>query len=123
MPDINFRTAMIVIFAIIIILMVVALVSKLFRLAIVLGVLAVFVPIIITIAAGDGAVYVEKATFFLQDDIRQEIIQQYDEYARQEKADPVIDGDRAQQAFSDAKDSIKDAVTDAIENLTEKENG
>ena len=89
----NLTTILIVAAAVAIVLIILCIVAKLFKIAIGLAILYVVVPIIFTIFWGDGGRYVAKFASFFQPEYQQRIEDVYDYYKQKDAEDPFVNYD------------------------------
>lgn len=74
--------------------------KRMFRAAIGVFILAVIVPIFLTILLGDGVSYMEKLTRFLPGSRQEMVMNAYDYFRDKEEMDPVVD-------YQVVKDAVK----------------
>lgn len=108
------KTVIIVCLVILAVILIGAVIARLFRLAAVILVLAFLVPILISIMSGNGATRVEKISSIFTPEIQQQINETYKEYSELEKEDPVLDEEGFKEALGDLWEKTKDSVSGAV---------
>lgn len=91
--------------------------KRMFRAAIGAFILAVVVPLFVTILLGDGASYMETLTRFLPGNRQELVMDAYDYFRDKEERDPVVD----YQALKDALESIEKQVDNRYEGENAKQ--
>lgn len=114
--DIDWSNVIVIVIGILIALIVAALVLRLFRVAVVFLILAVVVPVAITILCGDGETYVAKFSSLFSPSIETQINEAYQDYSEKEKSDPII----SQEGLSDAADELWSGVKSVFETSQDK---
>jgi len=106
----NLTTILIVAAAVAIVLIILCIVAKLFKIAIGLAILYVVVPIIFTIFWGDGGRYVAKFASFFQPEYQQRIEDVYDYYKQKDAEDPFVSYDAVSNTVTDIFQHAFEAV-------------
>jgi len=118
----NLTTILIVAIAVGIVLIVLCVIAKLFKIAIGLSILCIVVPIIFTIFWGDGSKYISKFASFFQPEYQQQIEDAYEYYKKKDAEDPFVNYDAVSSAvtdiFQEASDSLPYPTVD-IRNILE----
>lgn len=106
MPDL--QKLFIIAIILLAIFLIIAIILRLIRIAIVIGALIILVPILCTIMWGNGTTFVSKFASLFTQDIEQSITDGYEQYREQNAKDPIVDIDQIDQYFNDAGQAIKD---------------
>ena len=112
MPD---PKVLLIIFAgILLIALAFSIIFRLIRIAIVLGIIILLVPILCTIMWGNGSDYISKFASIFTPDIEESINRGYEEYREENAKSPIIDMDQLQEYFDDVVDTAKDAFSQPV---------
>lgn len=104
----HLKTLLIIFLVIIAISLIISIIFRLVRVALVLGAMIIIVPILCTIMWGDGTNFVSKFASLFTPEIEQSINDGYVQYRDQNAKDPIVDLDQWDQYFQDAQQAVKD---------------
>lgn len=104
----HFEVITVIVITVTVILMVICLVKKLFRLAIGLALLYIAVPIVFTVVWGDGKAYVSKFASMFQPAYQQQIEDAYRFFKDKDSEDSFIDYEAVSSAVTDVFQQIID---------------
>ena len=111
----NFETIVTVAAIVTVVVLVLCIIARLFRVAIGVAVLALVIPVLFTIFWGDGTAYVSKIASFLSPSYQEQVEEMYKYYKDKNNSDPIINYDAVTSTVSDTITDVFSEIKDKIQ--------
>lgn len=106
----NWNIVLPIAMAILLVIVIVAIFQRAFRVVIAAVFLSIAIPVGVAIMSGDGADYISRFASLFTPAIEQQINDGYHDFSVTEKENPVLDKEATQDAFAQLWDMAKDKV-------------
>ena len=100
------------------VIIIICIITKLFRIAIGIAILSVVIPVLITIFWGNGTTYVQKFASLFNNEYKTQIEEAYNYYYQKNAEDPVVNYDEVMGLWNETTEGLKELTDGATKKIS-----